>query len=240
MTLHGIYCKDVPLGDKETKVQTGQVTCPGPHPKMRARIQVSPFPTAWTLGHSSTMARSMRFGARPSVFKSRICQVWGVWFEDFFKGKKIIYFYFLATPHGLCCLVTKSCPTFCDLMDYSSPGSSVLGISQVRILEWVAISLSGGSSWPRDWTWVSCISRQILYHWAAREGPPHGLWDLNSPQGSNMCPLQWKHRVLTTGLPGNSFEDFFFASLYLNFHVLLMWWLKDLVFAKGLKQFGGI
>ena len=44
------------------------------------------------------------------------------------------------------CLVVKSCPTLCNPMDFSLPGSSVHGISQVRILEWVAISCSCGSS----------------------------------------------------------------------------------------------
>ena len=44
-----------------------------------------------------------------------------------------------------------------------------MGILQARILVWVAISFSRGSSWPRDWTVVSCIGRQILYHWATRE-----------------------------------------------------------------------
>ena len=43
---------------------------------------------------------------------------------------------------------------FCDPTDYSLPGSSVHGIFQARILEWVAISFSRGFSWPRDWTWV--------------------------------------------------------------------------------------
>ena len=47
-------------------------------------------------------------------------------------------------------LVSQSCPTLCDLADYSLPGSSVHGILQERILEWVAIPSSGGSSWPRD------------------------------------------------------------------------------------------
>ena len=46
---------------------------------------------------------------------------------------------------------------FCDPMDYSSPGSSVHGISQARILEWVAISFSRGSSWPRHWTPASPV-----------------------------------------------------------------------------------
>ena len=48
------------------------------------------------------------------------------------------------------CLAAQSCPTLCDPMDYSPPGSSVHGILQARILEWVAISSSRGSSQPRD------------------------------------------------------------------------------------------
>ena len=50
----------------------------------------------------------------------------------------------------------------CNLIGSSSPDSSVRGILQARILEWVAIPFSRGSSWPRDRTWVSY--RQILYH----------------------------------------------------------------------------
>ena len=64
--------------------------------------------------------------------------------------------------------VTQSCPTLCDPMDSSMPGFSVHGILQARILEWVAIPFSRGSSWPRDQTCISCIGRQILYHWATR------------------------------------------------------------------------
>ena len=45
--------------------------------------------------------------------------------------------------------VAQLCPTLCDPMDYSPPGSSIHGILQARILEWVAISFSRGSSWPR-------------------------------------------------------------------------------------------
>ena len=59
------------------------------------------------------------------------------------------------------------CPTLWDLMDCGLPGSSVCGIFQARILEWVAISSSRGSSRPRDWTrvsWVFCIGRWVLYH----------------------------------------------------------------------------
>ena len=47
-------------------------------------------------------------------------------------------------------------------MDCSLPGSSVYGILQVRILEWVAIPFFRGSSQPRDWTWVSCIAGRFF------------------------------------------------------------------------------
>ena len=47
-------------------------------------------------------------------------------------------------------ILVVSCPTLCDPMDYSPPGSSVLGILQARILEWVAIPFCRGSSQPRD------------------------------------------------------------------------------------------
>ena len=55
------------------------------------------------------------------------------------------------------CSVAQSCMTLCDAMDCSPPGSSVHGIPQARILEWVAISSSRGSSGPRDRTRISCI-----------------------------------------------------------------------------------
>ena len=57
-----------------------------------------------------------------------------------------------------CCLVTKSYLTPCDPMGCSLPGSSVHGILQARILEWVAISFSRGSSWHGDRTRVSCTA----------------------------------------------------------------------------------
>ena len=76
--------------------------------------------------------------------------------------------YMLVYMYICCCcsLVTKSCLTFCDPMDYNPPGSSVHEISQARILEWVAISFSRGSSQPRDQTSISRIGRQVLYHLA--------------------------------------------------------------------------
>ena len=76
--------------------------------------------------------------------------------------------YALATWH-LCIFEAKSlqsCPTLCSPLGCSLPGSSVHGILQARILEWVAMPSSRGSSRPRDWTRVSCSSytgRRVLY-----------------------------------------------------------------------------
>ena len=63
-----------------------------------------------------------------------------------------------------CCHFWLCNSTYCSL-----PGSSVHGISQAKILEWVVISFSKGSSRPRDWTCVFCLGRQILYHLATWE-----------------------------------------------------------------------
>ena len=65
----------------------------------------------------------------------------------------------------VCCMLGHSVVSnLCDPQDSSPPGSSVCGISQARILGWVAIPFFRGLSRPRDQSPVSCISRQILYH----------------------------------------------------------------------------
>ena len=69
----------------------------------------------------------------------------------------LLLFFSLTNESESESLVAQSCPTLCDPMDCRLPGSSVHGIFQARILEWVAISFSRGSSWPRDQTWVSHI-----------------------------------------------------------------------------------
>jgi len=66
-------------------------------------------------------------------------------------------------------LVTQSRPTLCHLMDYSPPGSSVHGIIQASILEWVAMPSSRGSSQPKDPTQVSHIAGEFFTVWATRE-----------------------------------------------------------------------
>ena len=68
-----------------------------------------------------------------------------------------------------CCLVAKSCLILCNPMDHSPLGPSVHGISQARILEWVAISFSREASQPRDRTWVSHLAGRRCNLWATRE-----------------------------------------------------------------------
>ena len=66
-------------------------------------------------------------------------------------------------------LVTQSCPTFCDPMDGSLPGSSVHGILQARILEWVVLLSSKGSSQLRGQTQVSCTVGRFFTTKPSRE-----------------------------------------------------------------------
>ena len=67
--------------------------------------------------------------------------------------------------------VAQSCPTLCDPMDCILPGSSVHGVLQIRILEWVAMPSSRGSSQPRDRTQVLCIAGGFFNH-LSYEGSP--------------------------------------------------------------------
>ena len=67
--------------------------------------------------------------------------------------------------------VAQSCLTLCEPVDCSLPGSSIHGILQARILEWVAISFSRGSSPPRDWTQISHIAGRCFNLWVTREAP---------------------------------------------------------------------
>ena len=79
--------------------------------------------------------------------------------------KKYIYLYIFGCESE----VAQSCLTLCDPTDCSLPGSSVDGVFQARILEWVAISFSRGSSPPRDWTRVSRIVGRRFTVCATRE-----------------------------------------------------------------------
>ena len=95
----------------------------------------------------------------------------------------------VVSQSGCCWSVTKWCPTLCNRMDWSPPGSSVQRISQARILEWVAISFSRGSSLPRDRTHISCFGRQILYRWVTREAAPFCVSIRNVGEFQLFCVL---------------------------------------------------
>ena len=103
-------------------------------------------------------------------------------------------------------LVAKLCPTLCDPVDCCLPGSSVHGIFQARILDWVAISFSGGTSWPRDQTQVTCLAgslqdcRQILYRLSHQGSPITHIyppliltWFLKQSPAFGLVLLQQKH-----------------------------------------------
>ena len=60
-------------------------------------------------------------------------------------------------PFYLYAKLLQSCWTLCEPMDYSPPGSSVSGILQAKILDWVAMPFSRRSSWSRDWTCIFCV-----------------------------------------------------------------------------------
>ena len=92
---------------------------------------------------------------------------------------------FLGTQ--VCCLVAESCPTLCDTMDCSLPGSSVHGIFQVRILEWVAIPFSRWSSQWKDQTRVSLIVGRFFTVWATRELMLSSLIDVKLLPSQRNC-----------------------------------------------------
>ena len=101
--------------------------------------------------------------------------------------------------------VAQSWLTLCDPVDYT-----VHGILQARILEWVVFPFSSGSSWPRNWTGVSCIAGRLFTSWATREAP----WP-------EIIPTPW---VVKAQIPNH--ETNFFLLLVLPIFIPL--WLKNI------------
>ena len=106
----------------------------------------------------------------------------------------------------VCVLVNQSCPVLCHPVDCSPPGSSVHGILQARILEWVAIPLSRGSSQSRDQTWVSCIASlvaQVVKNLPAmQEAQVRFLGQETQEKGLPSWRREWQHTSVF--LPGKS------------------------------------
>ena len=96
-----------------------------------------------------------------------------------------------ASEDVCACSVAQSCPTRYPV-NCSPPGSSVHGISQARIPEWLAISFSTGFSYSRGQTWVFSIGRWTLYHCHTWEAFFWGYWSFN---GSS--PIFYFDKILT-------------------------------------------
>ena len=79
----------------------------------------------------------------------------------------------------------------CNPMDCNLPGSSVHGISQARMLEWIAISFSRESFWLRDWTCVSCMGRQFLYELSYKGSPRILKWVADPFFCGSSWPRNW-------------------------------------------------
>ena len=118
--------------------------------------------------------------ATPFMRRTRVeCahMTWSAFFRSKWKGHSPF------TCHAECDgeknnVLLQSCLTLCDPMDCSLPGSSVHGILQARILGWVAVPSSRGSSPPRDRILISCVSGiggWVLYHCATWSPASHGL-----------------------------------------------------------------
>ena len=92
--------------------------------------------------------------------------------------------------------VAQSCLTLCDPLDCSLPGFSVHGIFQARVLEWVSVSFSRGSSPPRDWTWVSHIAGRRFTLWATREAQLHEVPGILIERKREIVIARWWEKVI--------------------------------------------
>ena len=136
-----------------------QIKCPVPN---TGHNITHSFPTGWNSSLSKLLPAALQSLNQGTTLPSR-------------KHTGFFFFFF-----------AQSCPTLCDPMGYSLPGSSIHGIFQARVLEWGAISFSRGSSWPRDRSRVSRIAGRRFTVWANREA----LADIGKGQAlvTKLCP----------------------------------------------------
>ena len=167
------------------------------------------------------------------ISRTKICQIFST-FILAFSGRIFAHLFTLPfwKAHLLWnrCLVTKSCPNLWDPMGCSLPASSVQGICQARILEWVVIPLSRGSSWPGVWTHVSYIGRQILYHWATWKNRMKYLSDSVNP--SNILIM---FKIILILLGPLSFCMNFNINSSISIKILLGIWMR-MLWIFGLKK----
>ena len=156
----------------------------------------------WTNSHIHTWTLSIDFTPKsestnimslsdPVLGQTLKCaprKSWRIW--SCTKQLPCLYRVSILVIVGVAILITKLCLPLCNPMDCSTPGSSVHGILQARIVGWVAIFFSRGSSQVRNWTHVSHIRRWILYHRVTREVHPCQYFSYIASNSLNK-PLRW-------------------------------------------------
>ena len=132
--------------------------------------------------------------------------------------------------------VAQSCPTLCYCVDCSQPGSSVHGILQARILEWVAISFSRGSSPPRDWTQVSRIAGRRFWGRSIKveKCRMKRRWHFDVVNSSKK-PMIWRYSKVRLGLNGKT-ERKKHTYLYMYVYNLHIYSYISIHKLHGLKQ----
>ena len=124
-------------------------------------------------------------------------------------------------------------------MDCSPWGSSIHGIFQARVLEWVAISFSRGSSQPRDWTQVSCIVGKCFTIWATREVRRQVKWS-GIPISKNFPQFVVIHRVKDFTVVSEAEVDIFleFPCVFYDPTDVGNWYLVPLPFLNPAWTYG--
>ena len=144
-------------------------------------------------------SRAHYFSLLKQIFLSILsCVSWS--FPVWLVGKPFLTLCYCWASY---CAQIQLCPDLCDPMDHSLPGSSVHGIHQIRILEWVSMPSSRGSAWHRDWTHGSWIAGRFF-----TIEPLGKLVILTNPLEN----YSWSHSFLTI-LALISFFFFFFKKL---------------------------
>ena len=141
----------------------------------------------------------------------------------------------------------QSCLTLCDPMGYNPPDSSVHGILEARILEWVASPSSKRSSQPQDWTYLSCITGKFFTYWATWEAPKQPCAHLNGksrksywrPSHSLCHCLQYSFLLLGQTLQ----RHFFLQKVHRSWKTkrkefFTLWVLRDIWVPPYYPQFG--
>ena len=118
--------------------------------------------------------------------------------------------------------VAQSCLTLCNPMDCSPLGSSIHGIFQATILEWVVIFFSSRSSQPRDQTQVSCIAGRLFTLWATRESH-HTGWPLCYTKV--LSPLLLKKKTQIPLIFSAFYVQLLVDSFFFNWSIIDLWWL---------------